>query len=111
MNAIAKLAEEIRQITKEGDKRSRTNRQRFVESEIVELRPDYIEATEILDALRVGLALKMAPDGDALDADLEHAFKRLREELDLSDELYLRRTYDPRDQYYGPEDDFPNELK
>jgi hypothetical protein len=109
VTAMAQLAKEIRQMTAEADRKCRFNRQRFMESELLEFRPDYTEAKELLMALQAGLALKMSPDGDALDPDLEHAFKRLINELDCADEMHHRNTYDPRDQYTGYDEDFNGE--
>ena len=107
VTAMAQLAKEIRAMTAESDRKCRFNRHRMLEHELVEYRPDYNEAKELLMSLQVGLALKMAPDGDALDPDLEHAFKRLIDELDCADEM--RGGYDPMDQYTGYEEDFNGE--
>ena len=76
----------------------------MLEDEIVHHRPDYVEAMELLDSLHAALTSRY---DDNLGADLEHAFKKLREALNVADDLELRRTYDPRDQYTGYEDDFP----
>jgi hypothetical protein len=102
--AMAQLARELREMTAKEDRKFRFNRQRFIESELVEFRPDYTEAKELLMSLQVGLGLKMSPDGESLDPDLEHAFKRLQDELDCADEMHHRNTYDPRDQYTGEDD-------
>jgi hypothetical protein len=106
VTAMAQLAKEIRAMTAEADRKCRFNRHRMLESELVEYRPDYTEAKELLMSLQVGLGLKMSPDGDSLDPDLEHAFKRLQDELDCADEMHHRNNYDPRDQYTGYEEDF-----
>lgn len=89
-------------------KSPRMSRQQFIESEIVEFRPDYTEAMEMLDSIEVGLNVRF---NDDVGVDVTHLFKRLREALDEADTLHHRKTYDPRDQYNGPEDDFPFQPK
>ena len=82
VTAMAQLAKEIRAMTAEADKKCRFNRQRFIESEIVEMKPDFIEASEILSSLKTGLALKVGPYGDDLPIEVEHAFEDLEKALD-----------------------------
>ena len=82
MNAILKLAEEVKDFTQESDKKSRFNRQTFIESELVEFRADFLEATEILASLKTGLALKVGPYGDDLPLEVEYAFNDLMKLLE-----------------------------
>lgn len=88
--------------------KSRFNRQRMIEDEIFHHRPDYNEAMEMLDSLEAALNARY---NDNCGPNLDHYFKKLREALDEADDLECRRTYDPRDQYAGPEDDFPYQPK
>ena len=82
MSAITELASEVRQITEQADKKFRGNRQHFIESELVEFRPDFLEATELLSALKTGLALKVGPYGDDLPIEVEYAFNDLMKLLE-----------------------------
>lgn len=82
VTAMTKLANELRQMTADEDRKFRSNRQHFIESELVEFRPDFYEATEILSALKTGLALKVGPYGDDLPIEVEHAFEDLVKAMD-----------------------------
>lgn len=82
MSAILKLAEEVKDFTQESDKKFRSNRQHFIESELVEFRADFLEATEILASLKTGLALKVGPYGDDLPLEIEYAFNDLMKLLE-----------------------------
>ena len=108
MNAILKLAEEVKDFTQESDKKSRFNRQTFIESELVEFRPDFLEATEILASLKTGLALKVGPYGDDLPIEVEHAFEDLKKALDASCP-YEPEAYDSMNDLGLDHDDRPYE--
>lgn len=86
-------------------KPARFARQQMLENEIAMFAPDFNEAMELLDALECGVAAKMSPDGDALPVDVQHRFLKLREALDEADRLHQQSSYDPTDQYAGPEDE------
>jgi hypothetical protein len=81
---FAKLAKEIREETAKQDAKFRSDRQHFIENELVEFRPDFLEATEILSALKTGLALKVGPYGDDLPIEVEHAFQDLVRAMDAA---------------------------
>ena len=83
---------------------SRDLRKQFIESELVEFRPDFMDATEILSALKTGLALRVGPYGDDLPIEVEHAFQDLHRAMDAACP-YEPEAYDPADQYAGPEND------
>lgn len=82
VTAMTQLANELRQMTAEADRKFRLNRQKFIESELVEFRPDFYEASEILSALKTGLALKVGPYGDDLPIEVEYAFNDLMKLLE-----------------------------
>lgn len=84
VTAMAQLAKEIRAMTAEADRKCRFNRQRFIESELVEFRPDFTEASEILHAIRTGLALKVGSYGDDLPVEVEEAFEDLKKAMDAA---------------------------
>ena len=63
---------------------SRDLRKQFIESELVEYRPDFMDATEILSALKTGLALRVGPYGDDLPIEVEHAFQDLHRAMDAA---------------------------
>ena len=94
VTAMTQLANELRQMTAEADKKFRCNRQHFIENELVEFRPDFIEASEILSSLKTGLALKVGPYGDDLPIEVEHAFEDLVKALDAACP-YEPEAYDP----------------
>jgi hypothetical protein len=102
--AMAQLARELREMTAAEDKKFRDNRQRFIESELVEFRPSFEEATEILSALKTGLALKVGPWGDDLPVEVEHAFEDLTKAMDKATP-YEPEFYDPADQYSGEDEE------
>ena len=81
---FAKLAKEIREETAKQDAKFRFNRQRMLESELVEFRPDFLEASELLSSLKTGLALKVGPYGDDLPIEVEYAFEDLQKALDAA---------------------------
>ena len=82
VTAMTQLANELREMTAREDRKFRFNRQRFIESELVEFRPDFLEASELLVSLKTGLALKVGPYGDDLPIEVEHAFEDLEKALD-----------------------------
>lgn len=82
----------------------RMNVKRLAESQIVELRPDFIDASEILDALETGMTARLESDGDDLPLEVRDAFDDLRKAMDKA-APYEPDAYDPADQYAGPEDD------
>lgn len=84
MAPLKKVYAEAMEQKAAAEKKSRFDRQRFIESELVEFRPDFLEATEILAALKTGLALKVGPYGDDLPIEVEHAFEDLKKALDAS---------------------------
>lgn len=92
MSAILKLAEEIKAFTAEADKKFRFNRQRMLEDEIAQFRPDYNEALELLDALLCGLRTRFSDD---LPIDLEHDFSDLKLALNEADDIECRRGFTP----------------
>lgn len=82
--AMAQLAKELREMTAESDRKFRLNRQRFIESEIVEFRPDFFDSTELLDALKCGLEARLESDNLDLPLGVRDAFDDLRKALDAS---------------------------
>jgi hypothetical protein len=82
--AMAQLARELREMTAAEDRKFRDNRQRFIESELVEFRPSFEEAAELLSALKTGLALKVGPYGDDLPIEVEEAFEDLKKAMDAA---------------------------
>jgi hypothetical protein len=87
----------------------RRNVQRMIESQIVEQRPDFIDATEILDALKAGLEARLESDNYDLPLEVRDAFDDLRKALDAAcpyePDAYDSMGIDPRDQYNGPEEE------
>lgn len=106
VEAMQNLRAELQASADQMEKRFR--RHRMLEDEIVHHRPDYNEALELLDALRCALEERF---NDNLPLDVYHSFQDLRKALDEADDLELRKTYDPRDQYAGPEQDFAYQPK
>ena len=92
MNAITELASEVRQITEQADKKFRFNRQRMLEDEIAQFRPDYNEALELIDAIVCGLRARF---NDDLPIDLEHDFSDLKLALNEADDIECRRGFEP----------------
>jgi hypothetical protein len=87
----------------------RRNVQRMIESQIVEQRPDFIDAHEIVDALQAGLEARLESDNYDLPLEVRDAFDDLRKALDAAcpyePDAYDSMGIDPRDQYNGPEDE------
>jgi hypothetical protein len=87
----------------------RRNVQRMIESQIVEQRPDFIDAHEIVDALQAGLEARLESDNYDLPLEVRDAFNDLRKALDAAcpyePDAYDSMGIDPRDQYNGPEDE------
>ena len=82
----------------EAAKKHRADRQRFIESELVEFRPDFLETSEILAALKTGLALKVGPYGDDLPIEVEEAFEDLKRAMDAACP-YEPEAYDSMSDY------------
>ena len=95
MRPLKNLYAEAQLQKAEQAKKSRSNRKAFIESELVEFRPDYIDAKEILSALKTGLALRTSPHGDDLPLEVEHAFNDLEMSFDACEAaLYEPEAYD-----------------
>ena len=92
MSDITELAAEVRQITEQADKKFRFNRQRMLEDEIAQFRPDYNEALELMDALVCGLRARFSDD---LPVDLENDFSDLKLALNEADDIENRRGFTP----------------
>ena len=84
MSAILKLAEEVKAFTVEADKKSRYNRREMLNDELVNFRPTYEEAAELVKSLQTGLASREGPYGDDLPIEAEHAFQDLIKALDAA---------------------------
>lgn len=82
MAPLKKVYAEAMEQKAAAEKKSRFDRQRFIESELVEFRPDFTEASEILSSLKTGLALKVGPYGDDLPLEVEYAFNDLMKILE-----------------------------
>ena len=82
----------------------RRNVHAMIENMIVEQRPDFIDAFEIVDALQAGLEARLEADNYDLPLEVRDAFNELRGALDKATP-YEPEAYDPLDQYAGPEED------
>jgi hypothetical protein len=87
----------------------RRNVQRMIESQIVEQRPDFIDAHEIVDALQAGLEARLESDNYDLPLEVRDAFNDLRKALDAAcpyePDAYDSMGIDPRDQYNGEDEE------
>jgi hypothetical protein len=87
----------------------RRNVQRMIESQIVEQRPDFIDAHEIVDALQAGLEARLESDNYDLPLEVRDAFDDLRKALDAAcpyePDAYDSMGIDPRDQYNGEDEE------
>lgn len=92
MAPLKKVYAEAMEQKAAAEKKSRFDRQRFIESELVEFRPDFTEASEILSALKTGLSLRM---DENLPLEVEHAFHDLVMAFDACEAaLYEPEAYD-----------------
>src|SRR3990167_5147203 len=107
MLPLKNLYAQVKAHAVEEKRNSRDLRKQFIESELVEYRPDFMEATEILSALKTGLALRVGPYGDDLPIEVEHAFQDLHRAMDAACP-YEPEAYDSMSDYG---EDHPYEPK
>ena len=84
MLPLKNLYAQVKAQAVEAKNNSRDLRKQFIESELVEYRPDFMDATEILSALKTGLALRVGPYGYDLPIEVEHAFQDLHRAMDAA---------------------------
>jgi hypothetical protein len=84
MAPLKKLYEETLESIAAERSVKRRNVQRMIESQIVEQRPDFIDASEILDSLQAGLEARLESDNYDLPLEVRDAFDDLRKALDKS---------------------------
>jgi hypothetical protein len=97
MKALAKIAAEIRDVTRKFEKIDRDLRVDQLCIDLVNLRPSYEEAILIAASLKVGLALRESPYGDDLPLEVDYKFHDLAKVLDAQEQF----EPDP----YSPDED------